>query len=166
MVFKPTEPDDYALAKIRIKNVSAAPVNVKIALANRSFATSSANCRYPQLSTSIDAYSFIDKAGEVQNKLDIQIESGKFEDITIKFSPTSAEYPLSCAKVLLFIKQGESYQIPLLGIHGQPSLVALEQNLLDVSRINLEGGEVRIRNDGSAPAFVGIQGGEPDITII
>ena len=35
-----------------------------------------------------------------------------------------------------------------------------------MSRINPEGGEVRIRNDGSAPAFVGIQGGEPDITII
>lgn len=141
-------------------------VNVKIALANRSFATSDANCRYPQLSTSIEAYSFIDKNGDIQNKLNLEIESGKFEDITVKFAPNSAEYPLSCAKVLLFIKQGESYQIPILGIHGQPQLVALEQNLLDVSRINPEGGEIRIRNDGSAPAFVGIQGGEPDITII
>lgn len=65
VVFKPTEPDDYALAKIRIKNVSKNKVNVKIALANRSFATSGANCRYPQLSTSIDAYSFIDKNGDI-----------------------------------------------------------------------------------------------------
>ena len=108
-MFKPTEPDDYALAKIRIKNVSQNKVNVKIALANRSFATSGANCKYPQLSTSIDAYSFIDKNGETQNKLNLEIESNKYEDITLKFAPTSAEYPLSCAKVLLFIKQGESY---------------------------------------------------------
>ncbi|CAL6077099.1 Conserved_hypothetical protein [Hexamita inflata] len=167
VIFKPCEPGDYQLAKMRVKNISEQEIRVKVQLGNRSFATSTANCKYSQLSSDISVFALVDEKNEHQHKLELVIKPKSHCDLTLQFKPESAEYPLNCAKILLFIKKGESYQIPVLGVNGQPQLTALEKKFTEVSRIQGSGEELRIRNDGSAPAFVGFEGDtDPELTII
>lgn len=99
----------------------------------------------------------------------MDVAPDEVKTVTLRFESKSSEYALNCAKVVIFGGPGHAYQVAVLGVNGQPSLVCLEQNLHDVSQLSVpDARKLRVRNDGEAPAFVGLEGAQatPDLTVI
>lgn len=112
------------------------PLTAKLQIAHRSFATSTANCKYGQINPDISCFSF-EVDGQSTDKTELQLTPNGSATLTLKFAPKSAEYAINCAKIVIFVSQGDSYQVVLLGVNGEPKLVALEKNLADVSRLEV-----------------------------
>ena len=83
------------------------------------------------------------------------MQGGETKDIELHFAPKSAEYPITCAKLLFFHPGTHGQQVPVTGVNGVPSLSVLGKSILGVSAVEAKPGEeLRLRNDGTAPAFV------------
>lgn len=168
MILGPATSTRPATRKIRVRNISGRAVHVEAFIASRSFA--GRHCPFEQLVgapksfTLVSAKSFDLCAGQTGSP-------GTFAEMVIQFAPESADRLLHAAKIVLVVAplvagpSGEnaplasaekSFQIPLLGVSGIPYITPIGQDLSHSLRISSFGeeSEIRLRNDGNAPAFV------------
>jgi len=168
LILGPATSTRPATRKIRVRNICGKDIHVEAFVASRSFA--GRHCPFEQLTgapksfTLVSAKSFDLSTGQTGSP-------GTFAEMVIQFAPESADHLLHAAKVVLSVaplspsESGgrtvltaaeKSFQIPLLGVSGVPYITPIGQDLSHSLRISSFGeeSEIRLRNDGNAPAFV------------